>query len=486
MRNKDCTPSKTKKRGLNALIALPVLTVVLAFFLASLYSIESAADHVSQGSEDQSMVGNESESSAFLLAKGARKGAGEELLTKRSREELEEINQFEPGAFENPDNCIRCHRNIYNQWSKSKHQYAWVDEFYQPDYLMASKETEGFTDTFCGECHAPVAVRTQQLPPPDGSLFDDASMRGISCDYCHTVKEIVEPLNVMTVSDPGRVKRGPRGDVGAPHGAEYSAIHTDSIFCGACHNVKHPVTGAVLIDTYDDWKEGPYAGKGIRCQDCHMTPGPGVEKNPGKSSPFGKERKHVATHYFHGGSVFFQQRQGNEKQTELARELLEAAAELELKYTADESGIELLARVKNVGAGHKIPTGVTYIRKMWLEVTVVDDSGRTVFESGHVVEDNHVHPETVFYRKVFRDAEGNLTPKSWLAHEIAYDRRIPAKGADEQVFEILGDRLGKGKHQATVRLMYRSMSQDMADKLGIEGLEVPGIEMASARLTFDY
>ncbi len=101
------------------------------------------------------------------------------------------------------------------------------------------------------------------------------------------------------------------------------------------------------------------------------------------------------------------------------------------------------------------------------------------------MEGNHVHPETVFYRKVFRDAEGNLTPKSWLAQEIAYERRMPAKGADEQVFEILRDRLGNGKHQVTVRLMYRSMSQDLADNLGIEGLEVPGIEMASARLTID-
>jgi hypothetical protein len=486
MKNNSRKTSKTTGRGPRALIALPVLTVVLIFFLASLYSVESEADFISPGAEDQSMVGKEFRESDFLLVVSSENSAGKDINVKNSQQDLSEINRFESGAFENPDNCIRCHRNIYEQWSRSKHQYAWVDEFYQPDYLKASRETEGFTDVFCGECHAPAAVRTGQLPPPDGSLFDDTSMRGIFCDYCHTVKEIVEPLNVMTVSDPGRVKRGPRADGRAPHGVEYSKIHTDSIFCGACHNVRHPLSGAVIIDTYDDWKEGPYADKGIRCQDCHMTPGPGVEKNPGKSSPMGQEREHVATHYFHGGSVFFQQRAGNEKEAELARQLLEAAAELELEYTADESGIEILARVKNVGAGHKIPTGVTYIRKMWLEVTVVDDSGRTVFESGHLVEGNHVHPETVFYRKVFRDAQGNLTPKSWLAQEIAYDRRIPAKGADEQVFKILRDRLDNGKHHATVRLMYRSMSQDLADNLGIEGLEVPGIEMANALLTFDY
>ncbi len=420
----------------------------------------------------------------FLASCTSNEQTGDEQADPdESQKDLAEINQFEAGDFESPDICRGCHPEIYDQWSKSKHQYAWVDEFYQPDYLKASKETDGLTDVFCGECHAPVAVRTQQLPPPDGSLFDDTSKRGISCDYCHTVKEIVEPLNVMTISAPGDIKRGPRGDGEASyHEVEYSEMHTDSVFCGSCHNVKHPVSRAVIIDTYDDWKQGPYAQEGVRCQDCHMTPGPGFEKNPGKSSPMGLERDHVATHYFHGGSTFFQKRKGNEKQEELAMQMLQAAAELEAEAALSENGVELAVRVKNVGAGHKIPTGVTYIRKMWLEVTVVDDSGGTVYSSGHLVEGNHVDPDTEFYRKTFRDAEGNLTQKSWIAEEIAYDRRIPAKGYDQQVFEILPEGLS-GEYQATVRLMYRSMSQEAANEMGIEGLEVPGIEMARTELS---
>ena len=94
---------------------------------------------------------------------------------------------FEPGAFEDTMVCSTCHRDIYNEWSKSMHAYAWEDKWYRPDYLLAHQQTDGATDTLCGACHAPIAARTGLLPPADGSKFDAASRRGISCDFCHTV-----------------------------------------------------------------------------------------------------------------------------------------------------------------------------------------------------------------------------------------------------------------------------------------------------------
>ncbi len=410
--------------------------------------------------------------------------AGQKDDTGMSAADLDEINTFEEGAFEDPDRCASCHQEIHAAWSESKHRFAWVDPFYQPNYLQASRETDGFTDVFCGECHAPIARRTGQLPPPDGSRFDETSKKGVSCDYCHTVKTVVEPVNVRTISDPGDVKRGPRGDGESPyHKVKFSETHTDPAFCGACHNVIHPTSGALIIDTYSEWKEGPYAEEGTRCQDCHMTPGPGVSKNPGKSSFMGEERDHVATHFFPGGSSFFQEREGNDAQAALAGKMLEAAAALETETTETEAGYNLLVRVKNVGAGHKIPTGVAYIRKMWLEVTATDNSGDVVYKSGHTTQGNHVDPDTVFYEKVFEDADGNLTQKSWIAEKIAYDRRIPPRGHDEQTFEIPVE--GDGTYNVTVRLLYRSMSQEAAEDLDIEGIEVPSVEMAKTDVTLN-
>ena len=410
---------------------------------------------------------------------------GDAANTTADKIDLDEVNRFEAGAFENPSNCAGCHQDIFDAWSQSMHRFAWDNDFYQPDYLQASKETDGFTDIFCGECHTPTGVRTEQLPPPDGSLIDDTSMQGVSCDYCHTVHEVVETVNVRTVSDPGELKRGPRGDGHSPyHEVQYSEIHTSSDFCGACHNVVHPTSGAAVIDTYDDWLQGPYAEQGIRCQDCHMTPGPGVEKNPGKSSPMGSEREHVATHSFSGGSVFFHERADDDKAAEIAKQMLTAAAELETEVTRSDTGIDLLTRIKNVGAGHKIPTGVTYIRKMWLEVTAVNAAGDVLYQSGHTVEGNHVDPDAVLYQLLFKDAEGELTPKSWKAEDIGYDRRIPAKGYDEQEFHIPAAP-DDGEVQVSVRFLYRSMSQEFADKLGIEDIQVPAIEMARTEVTID-
>ncbi|MCK8825123.1 cytochrome c family protein [Fuchsiella alkaliacetigena] len=419
-----------------------------------------------------------------VLVVGCQGDSLEEANKAESAEQMDlaEINSFEEGAFEDSNNCAGCHGEIHAEWSESMHRFGWENEFYQPDYLKASQETDGFTDVFCGECHAPTAVRTGQLPPADGSQFDAVSKQGISCDYCHTVKEVVEPVNVQTVSEPGDIKRGPRGDGSSPgHEIEYSEVHTEAAFCGSCHNVEHPTSEVAVIDTYDDWKEGPYAEEGIRCQDCHMTPTPGIAENPGKSSPMGEDREHIATHYFPGGSAFFHEKSGQDERAEMAKEMLRAAAELEAEATRNNDSLELLTTVNNVGAGHKIPTGVTYIRKMWLEVTVSNEAGEEIYTSGHEIADNQIDPEAVFYLKLFEDAEGNTTNKSWLAEDIAYDRRIPAQGSDEEIFEIPVET--DEELDITVRLLYRSMSQEAADGFDSEEeLKVPSIEMARKEL----
>ena len=137
----------------------------------------------------------------------------------------------------------------------------------------------------------------------------------------------------------------------------------------------------------------------------------------------------------------------------------------------------------NVGAGHKIPTGTTYIRIMWLEVKVADAAGKVIFKSGEVDENNHVDPDAVFFRVLFRDADGNLTGKSWRAHGIGYDRRIPAKGMDSETYRIPLPE--KGEYQVTTRLMYRSFTQATLDEVyertGEKLPPVKSVEMTAAK-----
>jgi len=392
---------------------------------------------------------------------------------------------FKQGAFEDPKVCSYCHKEIYKEWANSRHAKAWDNKWYQPDFLLAHEETEGLTDILCGACHAPIAARTGLLPPADGSRFDETSQRGISCDFCHTVTGVENMYNMGHVSEPGNVKRGPRGDgQSLHHEVRFSEIHTQADFCGSCHMVIHPVTGVYIIDTWEDWKNNDYGRQNIRCQDCHMTPTPGVGKRQGRAALMGKNRENLAFHGFVGGSAYVQDALGNAKQAELSREVLRAAAEVKLFERVTSDGVlELNVEVHNVGAGHKIPTGTPYIRKMWLQVEVTDQAGNVVYTSGHIDDKNHVDPDAVFFRVLFRDAEGNLTEKSWRAHGIGYDRRIPANGMDSETYRIALP--GKGEYNVSTRLMYRSFAQKSLDEINERTNQslppVESVEMASAQ-----
>lgn len=425
---------------------------------------------------------------AFLMSAGLLSAASGPSAASEATPKA--VQTFEPGAFEDPKVCSYCHSKIYNDWSHSMHANAWQNKWYQPDYLLAHQETDGATDLLCGACHAPIAARTGLLPPADGRQFDETSRRGISCDFCHTVSGVEQMFNMGHVSEPGEVKYGPRGDGRSlHHDVKYSEIHTKADFCGSCHMVIHPVTGVHIIDTWEDWKSNPYGKQGIRCQDCHMTPTPAVSKSPGRASLMGKERDNLAFHGFIGGSSYVQDELGNASQAEMSREFLRAAAELKLTEQITDNGIlELTVDVHNVGAGHKIPTGTTYIRIMWLQVEVVDQDGKVVYRSGHVDDKNHVDPDAVFFRVLFRDVEGNLTGKSWRAHSIGYDRRIPAKGKESETYHITLP--GKGDYGVTTRLMYRSVMQKSLDEIYERSGEilppVVSVEMAAAQAKVSF
>jgi hypothetical protein len=409
-------------------------------------------------------------------------------LSPATAEKSEQL--FAAGAFEDPQICAGCHDEIHQAWSNSMHAHAWENKWYRMDYQLAHEETDGATDMLCGACHAPIAARTGQLPPHDGSRFDEISMQGVSCDFCHTVSGMERLYNMGHVSSPGPLKRGPRGDGESPyHEVRYSELHTRAEFCGSCHNARNPATGLYLINTYEDWQSNDYGRQGIRCQDCHMTPTPGIGKNPGRSASMGPEREQVAFHGFIGGSSYAQSYLGHQEQAQMSREFLQAAAVVELaEQVTDDGTLMLTVDVRNVGAGHKIPTGVTYIRKMWLHVEVMDDKGKIVYSSGHINENNHVDPDAVFFRLLFVDEKGELTEKSWRARSIGYDRRIAANGSEREVYRI--GLPARGEYTVNARLMYRSFSQATMDRFHQTAGEplppVESVEMARETAAVRY
>jgi hypothetical protein len=207
-----------------------------------------------------------------------------------------------------------------------------------------------------------------------------------------------------------------------------------SQFCGSCHNVHVPNTADTLTgqpfqrmeNLFTEWQEGPYnsprnpTGKVVSCQDCHMSlyggrdasgafyP-PGTYPTAKIAKGFDVERKH-ALHAFTAASralvdepARFPNQDAPDKdsfghplgQEQRRAAMLGRAVELKLASLAVQSEGALLPirlTLLNNGAGHRVPSGFSQEREMWLELRVTDSAGGIVYESGALRD--QPHPET--------------------------------------------------------------------------------------------
>ena len=235
------------------------------------------------------------------------------------------------------------------------------------------------------------------------------------------------------------------------------------VFCGMCHNVNHPVNGLPLEATYTEWKNGPYAKEGIQCQDCHMTPGAGVTKpNPGQLTSFSETRPYIYSHSIVGGNFAVAGLLGSEEHKNLAQERLKAAGKVEILGSSavrTAEGIAFKVKVSNVGAGHYLPTGLTETRQMWLHITVKDNSGKMLWESGALDAKGEIKPGAVIYNTVIADKNGRHTDRVWEAAKITYDHRIPPKSSVVENIQVKSADLPMTV-KVSVELMYRPAPQD--------------------------
>jgi hypothetical protein len=401
---------------------------------------------------------------------------------------------FDSSEFKEASFCRKCHGEIFSQWEKSSHNNAQNDPIYQKLYQLAEKETKGEAEQYCAAsvCHTPIGHLAAEIPPIDGSGLSKIAQDGVQCDFCHTISDMEKVGDGSYISSPGNIKRGPYKDSKSPtHKTEFSRMHTEARFCGICHNVNHPVNGLALESTFTEWEEGPYntgdPDTSTTCQDCHMTPGPGeTYPNPGKASSIGPEREHVYVHYFAGANVALAKLTKSDKHQALAEERLKAAASIDIKGPESASRGETFTAtvtVTNIGAGHKIPTGLTEMRQMWIEVVATDANGNYLFSSGFVDQNGRIDPGAVMYKTEVGDAKGKKTDHVWFGEKILSDNRIsPGQSSTEEYkIKIPGD--ASGPLTLTSKLRYRSAPQSIVDELlGSETFVLPITDMASTSL----
>lgn len=413
---------------------------------------------------------------------------------------VESKNQFfKLSRFIRPATCSDCHVSIYNQWENSMHNLAHKDPFYRKlsTYLVKdlTNKDELAEAESCPKCHTPLGIYSgyPKKTSDDHSKTPELATHGVQCDFCHSSTGAYQQYNNGHIMDPGYgednpgTKRGPyKNSESDFHKTAYSKFHTSAYFCGSCHDVKHVVYGTLLETTFDEWKKSPYNSKDpvkrVPCQKCHMRQKPGIvstgetenPKNPGHAAENGPMRDHVSTHYFVGANRSIPTLFGDKIRDMMAKSRLQHAAQLSLKSKPGTGSFIII--VKNSGAGHKLPTGLTNIRQMWLEIIVKDIKNKVLFSSGIVDKNGYLPKDTIIYNTVFGDENGKPVFNIARAKKIIYDRRILPKKSLTETIPV--ERSAGEKVRISVRLLYRSASQKIVDMImGKKKLVLPITEM---------
>jgi hypothetical protein len=397
--------------------------------------------------------------------------------------------------FTEPETCAGCHEKQYKEWNGSVHSMALRDPIYQGELNKAIKAVGHEIGRQCEGCHSPAAMMTGELKKPGLTGLSPLALGGVSCDICHSVSGTTHtrtparlPQNGSLILNPGhdgkdgvqlvkRTPRAPGADCGGGfHECKESPLLDQADLCAGCHQVYHYDKHFPIESTYNEWKEGPYAQRGIHCQDCHMVDTDTFLKS---ADSFKKPERPEYRHYFSGVNYLLTYlsaqaatRAGDKEQAARAMEQynmavkrLQSAAGLELIPIYRNGQLhELKIKVSNLRAGHNLPTSLSNIRQMWLEVTAKDQNGKVVMSSGTILPDGSLAPETRIFNSDGMGNDFHFAVDPWAVTAFSRHETIPPRGFKEVYYGISGLK-GAKSLVVDVKLRYRSADQKIAEAL---------------------
>jgi hypothetical protein len=295
---------------------------------------------------------------------------------------------FQLTDFSSPETCQSCHPNHYAEWQASMHAYAFKDPLFFSGHFAELERSGGASAQFCIGCHSPIGTLTGTTPD---TKFDPESMpeivqHGISCDVCHLMTEAPSGTatehGVPLTLQPGDTKFGPlpANDNGpGVHRTEQRHFYENSTHCRSCHNLT--VRGIDMERTFDEWEDSIYASRGDgHCQNCHMP------TYSGQAAVGGPQRPVLHRHWFAGVDLAFTDFPDTAASRVRAAELLENSATLDMAApTAAAPGetLSVTVGVTNDRTGHALPSGTSFSRQMWVEITATNGA-ETLYRSGQL------------------------------------------------------------------------------------------------------
>jgi hypothetical protein len=397
--------------------------------------------------------------------------------------------------FTSPDVCGGCHPKQYEEWAGSVHSLAFQEPVYQGELSKAYKAVGHEISRQCEGCHSAAGMITGEIKKPGIADLSPMALAGVSCDICHSISGTThwqtpshEPENGSFILTPGidsadgakLIKRGPfkpSDNCGMGfHDCVESPLHLQVDLCASCHQVYHYEDHFPLESTYLEWKHGAYAQKAILCQDCHMVDFATFLR---ASDDFRKPERAEYHHNFNGANYLLSylasgaaRKAGDEKKAsimneeyEMAVKRLQAAADMDLSPIYRNGKLaEIKVRVKNIRAGHNLPTSLTNVRQMWLEITAKDDKGKVLMTSGSLDAQGHLVENTRMLNSDGMGKDFHFAIDPWVVTSFSRHDTIPPRGYKDVYYGINAP---QGINTITIeaKLRYRQADQGVAEAL---------------------
>jgi len=292
-----------------------------------------------------------------------------------------------------PETCKDCHPKHFEEWQSSMHAYAGDDPIFLAMNRRGQRETNGALGDFCVQCHAPMAVR--EGATTDGLNLEELPqhLKGVTCYFCHTVKEVTGTHNNPLVLATDNVMRGGISDAleNGVHKTKYSPLHDrdsaeSSSLCGSCHDI---VTDNLHLErTYAEYQESIFVNEPFdqSCSNCHMG---GSDDVVADFDGVKSRKRH--SHSFPGVDLAIIEWPGITEQRALIEDELRTTVQSRLCYNPATNAMDL--NLTNVAGGHMFPSGATQDRMAWVEfVAKVGDAD--VVTSGVFADDEPVSSES--------------------------------------------------------------------------------------------
>jgi hypothetical protein len=339
---------------------------------------------------------------------------------------------------------------------------------------------------YCAGCHDPIALFSGAKNVGNLTLSTEGAHEGVSCLTCHSLVQADVRGNADFTIDPAEryVYEFSAGNFAQflsdfliraypqHHVASYSRpLYKTAEACGACHKqfVDEEVNDFGWVqgqNQYDSWRKSRWHHEGdpdrtISCRECHMPlvastdPAAGDRDDVYRNFRDGKHR----SHRFLGANQFvprYHALPGAEEHCALTVRWLRG--EYEVPEIADrwKSGpvvrlavaapktvrageqVKVQTIVTNNKAGHDFPTGPMDMIEGWIEVTVTDSAGNTVFASARQDDRGYLTNPQIVFKAELIDRMNQLIGKHELWHLVGarFKRTLFPGVSDTTSFEF--------------------------------------------------